>query len=89
LQKKAVEAGMTVSEYLEMLIKGEPPEDEPPPDDEGTTELTTEQEQICDRAEAFAKAKPVKRGFAIKKLSRCHQKAISASGSSDQVSDSS
>jgi hypothetical protein len=70
---------MTTSEYLEMLITGEPPDYEPP-DYEEKTELTTEQEQICDRAEAFAKAKPAKRGFAIKKLSRCHQKAISASG---------
>jgi hypothetical protein len=90
LQKKAAAAGMAISKYLEMLIGGsEPPDDEPPPDDEDTTELTSEQEQICDRAEAFAKAKPAKRGFAIKKLSRCHQKAISASGRSDQVSNSS
>jgi hypothetical protein len=81
---------MAISKYLEMLIGGgEPPDDEPPPDAEETTELTAEQKQICDRAEAFAKAKPAKRGFAIKKLSRCHQKAISASGRSDQVSDSS
>ena len=91
LQKKAVEAGMLVSEYLEMLINDcEPPDDEPPPDDIEGTELTPEKEAICDRAEAFVKkAKPARRGFAIKKLSRCHQKAISASGRSDQVSDSS
>jgi hypothetical protein len=85
LQKKAAAAGMAISKYLEMLIGGgEQPDDEPPPDDEETTELTSEQEQICDRAEAFAKAKPAKRGFAIKKLSRCHQKAISASGRDDE-----
>ena len=80
LQKKAIAAGMAVSKYLEMLIAGgEPPDDEPPPDDEETPELTTEKEEVCDRAEAFVKkAKPAtRRGFAIKKLSRCHQKAIS------------
>jgi hypothetical protein len=91
LQKKAIDAGMTTSEYLEMLITGEPSDDEPPPDDEETTELTTEQKQICDRAEAFIKkAKPAKRGFAVKKLSRCHQKAISSPKvRSDRESDSS
>jgi hypothetical protein len=91
LQKKAAAAGLAISKYLEMLINGEPPDDEPPPDQEETTELTAEEEQICDRAEAFVKkAKPAKeRGFAIKKLSRCHQKAISASGRSDNLSDSS
>ncbi len=91
LQKKAVEAGMTISQYLEMLIGGgEPPDDEPPPpDDEQTTELTAEQKEICDRAEAFVKAETAKREFAGKKLSRFYQKAISASGRSDQVSDSS
>jgi hypothetical protein len=71
LQKKAAAAGMAVCKYLEMLIGGiEPPDDEPP-DYEEATELTAEQEQICDRAEAFVKkAKPAKgRGFAIKKLS--------------------
>jgi len=80
LQKKAAAAGMAISKYLEMLIGGgEPPDDEPPPDDEETAELTTEQKQICDRAEAFIKkAKPAKRGFAIKKLSPCHQKAINS-----------
>jgi hypothetical protein len=91
LQKKAAEAGMAVSKYLEMLINGgEPPDDEPPHDIEGT-ELTPEKEAICDRAEAFIKkAKPARQGFAIKKLSRCHQKAIShLAGRSDQVSDSS
>lgn len=91
LQKKAVAAGMAVSKYLELLIGGgEPPDDELPSDDEETTELTTEKKEICDRAEAFIKkAKPARRGFAIKKLSRCHQKAISHPNRSDQVSDSS
>jgi len=89
LQKKAVEAGLTVSQYLEMLIGGgEPPDDEPPRDDEETTELTTEQKQICDQAEAFIKrAKPAKRGLAIQKLSKSYHDAIS--DRSDQVSDSS
>jgi hypothetical protein len=92
LQKKAAEAGMLVSEYLEALINNcEPPDDEPPSSDEGT-ELTPEKEAICDRAEAFvkkAKSKP-RRGLAIKKLSRCHQKAISRpTGRSDCESDSS
>ncbi len=91
LQKKAVAAGMAISKYLEMLINGEQPDDEPPPDQEETTELTAEEEQICDRAEAFVKkAKPARRGFAIKKLSRCHQKAISNTEvRSDRESDSS
>jgi hypothetical protein len=92
LQKKAVQAGMLVSEYLEKLITNcEPPDDEPPPPDEGT-ELTPEKEAICDRAEAFirkAKKLTTSRGFAIKKPSRCHQKAISGSNRSDKVSDSS
>jgi len=91
LQKKVAAAGMAILKYLEMLIGGgEPPDDEPPPDEE-TTKLTAEQEQICDRAEAFIKkAKPAKRGFAIKKLSRCHQKAISSPEiRSDYESDSS
>jgi hypothetical protein len=90
LQKRAAAAGMAISKYLEMLIGGTEPPDEEPPDEEQTTELTAEQEQICDRAEAFIKkAKPAKRGFAIKKLSRCHQKAIRPANRSDQVSDSS
>jgi hypothetical protein len=91
LQKKAVEAGMTVSQYLEFLIGSdfERPEDEPL--DGEVKELTAEQEQICDRAEAFATAQPAKRrGFAIKKLSRCYQDAIKPTANrSDQVSDSS
>jgi hypothetical protein len=92
LQKKAADAGMAISKYLEMLIGGgEPPDDEPPDNDKYETELTPEKEAICDRAEAFVKqAKPAKRReFAIKKLSRCHQKAIKRANRSDQVSDSS
>ncbi|MEG3845282.1 hypothetical protein QT986_34255, partial [Microcoleus sp. herbarium14] len=87
LQKKAAAAGMAVFKYLEMLIGGsEPPEDEPPEEQE--TELTTEQELICDRAEAFTKAKPAASGFAIKMPSKSHQKAIKPNRS-DKVSDSS
>ena len=91
LQKNAAAAGMAISKYLEMLITGEPPDDEPPPDDDEEAELTPEKEAICDRAEAFVKkAKPARRGFAIKKLSRCHQKAISSPEiRSDRKSDSS
>ena len=71
LQQKASAAGMAVSKYLEMLIGGsEPPDDEPPDDepldDEGT-ELTVEKEEICARAEAFAKAHFVRGGFVIEK----------------------
>jgi hypothetical protein len=91
LQQKAAAAGMAISKYLEMLIGGgEPPDEEPPDNDKYETELTPEKEAICDQAEAFIKkAKPAnRRGFAIKKLSRCYQKAISANRS-DQVSDSS
>lgn len=90
LQKKAAAAGMAVSKYLEMLIGNSEPPDDEPPNDEEETELTPEKREICDRAEAFVKkAKPARRGFAIKKLSRCHQKAISSPNRSDQVSDSS
>ena len=92
LHKKAAAAGMAVSKYLEMLIGStEPPDDEPPDEEEGT-ELTPEKREICDRVEAYIKkaAKPGRRGFAIKKLSRCHQKAISSPEvRSDRESDSS
>ncbi|MEG4225551.1 hypothetical protein QUA35_06610 [Microcoleus sp. N9_B2] len=86
LQQKAAAAGMAVSKYLETLIGGtEPPEEEPPEEEE--TELTAEKEEICDRAEAHAKANPTRRGFA-KKL-KSQQEAITLPGRSDQVSDSS
>ncbi|WP_293356483.1 MULTISPECIES: hypothetical protein [unclassified Microcoleus] len=86
LQQKAAAAGMTVSKYLEMLISGaESPDEEPP---EGT-ELTPEQEEICDRAEAYIKSKSKKRGFAIRVPSKSYQKAIAGKNRSDKVSDSS
>ena len=94
LQQKAAAAGMAISKYLEMLIGGgeppdEPHDDEPPDNDKYETELTPEKEAICDRAEAFVK-KATRQGFAIKKLSRCHQKAISSPEvKSDYESDSS
>jgi hypothetical protein len=91
LQKKAVAAGMAVSKYLEMLIGGcEPPDDEPP-DDEETPELTTEKEDICDRAEAFVRRQQPNRvaGLGRKKLSTCPQKAINLPVRSDCESDSS
>ncbi len=87
LKQKAAAAGMATSKYLEMLIGGELPPDEEPPEEEGT-ELTAEKEEICDRAEAFAKVKPAASGFAIKKLSKSYQKAITPNRS-DKVSDSS
>ncbi|MEG4120353.1 hypothetical protein QUA43_23160, partial [Microcoleus sp. N9_B4] len=89
LEQKAAAAGMAVSAYLEMLIGGiQPPDEEPPDDDEGT-ELTAEKEEICDRAEAFARQSKPKRvaGFGSKKLSTCSQKAIK--NRSDKASDSS
>jgi hypothetical protein len=94
LQQKAAAAGMAISKYLEILIGGgEPPDEEPPDNDKYETELTPEKEAICDRAEAFVKkAKPAtaRRGFAIKKLPRCYQKAISSPEiRSDRESDSS
>ena len=87
LQHKAAAAGMSVSKYLELLIGGEPPDEEPPDDSEGT-KLTPEQEEICDRVEASFKAKSASGGFAIKMPSKCHQKAIKPDRA-DQVSDSS
>jgi hypothetical protein len=87
LQQKAAAAGMAVSKYLEKLISGEPPDDEPPDGEE--TELTAEKEEICDRAEAYVKAQPTRRVFAIKELPKSHQKAIKLPGRSDQASDSS
>jgi len=93
LQKRAAAAGMAISKYLEMLIGGgEPPDEEPPDNDKYETELTLEKEAICDRAEAFVKKTELAkgRGFAIKKLSQCYQKAITMPANrSDQVSDSS
>jgi hypothetical protein len=90
LQKKAIEAGISISKYLEKLISGEPP-DEEPPDDGEPTELTPEQEAILDRAEAFIKkAQPARRGVAITMLSRSYQEAIShPNARSDRESDSS
>lgn len=89
LQQKAAAAGMTVSKYLEMLIGGtEPPDEEPEGEGEGT-ELTPEQEEICDRAEAYIKFKSRKRGFAIKVPSKSYQKAITDKNRSGKVSDSS
>ena len=99
LKKKAIEAGMTISKYIEMLIDGESPDDEPPPpdDDYRETELTVEQEEILDKldaefqknAEAIGKTdKPIAR-IGFKKLSRYYQKAIKPANRSDQASDTS
>ncbi|MEG3841516.1 hypothetical protein QT986_14960, partial [Microcoleus sp. herbarium14] len=88
LQHKAAAAGMAVSKYLEMLIGNTEPPDEEPPDDSEGTKLTPEQEEICDRAEAFAATKPASGGFAIKMPSKSRQKAIKLNRF-DKVSDSS
>lgn len=95
LQKKALEAGLSVSQYLERLINSvavpidgealDTAETEGEPD-----ELPPEKVEICDRAEAFARQSKPKRaaGFGSKKLSTCPQKAIK-SIRSDKASDSS
>ncbi|MCC3406013.1 MAG: hypothetical protein JGK17_10550 [Microcoleus sp. PH2017_10_PVI_O_A] len=89
LQKKAIEAGLTVSQYLEKLISGsgEPPEEQPLEGEGEGTELTPEKEEICDRAEAYIKSKSKKRGFAIRVRSKSYQ--ISDKNRSDTLSDSS
>ena len=99
LKKKATEAGMAISKYLEMLIDGESPDDEPlpPDDDDRETELTVEEEEILDKldaefqknAEAIGKTDKPIAGVGFKKLSRRYQKAIKPANRSDQVSDSS
>lgn len=88
LQEKAVEAGLTVSQYLEKLIGGDDSPADEPPDAYPATELTPEKEEICDRAEVAAKSKPLA-GFGKRKLSKSYQKAINPTIRSDEVSDSS
>jgi len=98
LQKKAAEAGMAISKYLERLINGESPDDEPPPDDDAReTERTVEEEEILDtldaefkkKAEAIGKTdKPIAR-IGFEKLSRYYPKAINPANRSDQASDTS
>lgn len=94
LEQKAAAAGMTVSEYLEMLIGATEP-----PDDEEPTIPTPEQEEILDQldaefqkhatAEAIGKTiKPVA-GFGKNKPSKSYQKAIKAPIRSGDKSDSS
>ena len=86
LKQKAAAAGMAVSKYLELLIGGEPPEEESPNQEEGI-ELTAEKAEICDRLEAsFAKAKPVA-GFG--KKSNTPLNTPFNINRSDKVSDSS
>jgi hypothetical protein len=79
LQKRALAAGMAISKYLEMLINGEPPDDDEPPSSEGV-DLTPEKEAICDRVEAFIKEAELAegRGFASKKLSGYYHDATSS-----------
>ncbi|MEG4572661.1 hypothetical protein QUA56_08145 [Microcoleus sp. N3A4] len=90
LEQKAAAAGLTVSEYLEILIGTEPPDDEEP------TVLTPEQEEILDQldaefqkdatVEAIGKTDKPVAGFGQKKPSKSYQKAINRS---DRASDSS
>src|SRR4028119_345960 len=93
LAKKAATAGLSFSEFLDRIADEYNPQDTQEP-----TVHTPEQQAILDQLDAeFQKSsaveaigktdKPVA-GFAIKKLSGCHQDAISANRS-DQVSDSS
>jgi predicted DNA binding CopG/RHH family protein len=101
LKKKAAEAGMAISKYLEILIDGESPDDEPPPPDDDCpkTELTVEQEEILDKldaefqknaVEAIGKTDKAIARIGCKKLSRYYQKAIKpAANRSDQASDTS
>jgi hypothetical protein len=94
LAKKAAAAGLSFSELLDRIAD----EYKPQEDTEEPTTYTPEQEEILDQLDAeFQKdaaleaigktSKPVAHS-GLKKLSRCHQKAISANRS-DQVSDSS
>jgi hypothetical protein len=94
LAKKAAAAGLSFSELLDRIAD----EYKPQEDTEEPTTHTPEQEEILDQLDAeFQRSgvgaisktdKPVA-GFGIKKLSPCHQKAISHPNRSDQVSDSS
>ena len=95
LAKKAAAAGLSFSELLDRIA-----DEYNPQDIEEPTIHTPEQEEILDQLDAeFQKDavgaigktdKPARRGFAIKKLSRCHQKAINSPEiRSDRESDSS
>lgn len=79
LQKKALAAGLSISNYLEHLISGdELPDGEAPDTSESNNEpgdVPPEKSEICDRAEAFIKSKPLA-GFTIRKPSKSYQKAI-------------
>jgi hypothetical protein len=92
LIKKAAAAGLSFSELLDRIA-----DEYNPQDTEEPTTHTPEQEAILDQLDAeFQKDSAVEAGktdkpvagFAIKKLSKSYQKAISANRS-DQVSDSS
>ena len=96
LAKKAAAAGLSFSELLDRIA-----DEYNPQDTEEPIIHTPEQEEILNQldaefqkdaaVEAISKTdKPARRGFAIKKLSRCHQKAISSPEvRSDRESDSS
>jgi hypothetical protein len=95
LAKKAAAAGLSFSELLDRIA-----DEYNPQDTEVPTIHTPEQEEILDQldaefqkesatTEAIGKTdKPISR-LAIKKPSRCYQKAIRPANRSDQVSDSS
>ena len=96
LAKKAAAAGLSFSELLDRIAD----EYKPQEDTEEPTTHTPEQEEILDQLDAeFQQSgvgaigktdKPIA-GFGLKKLSKSYQKAITASatGRSDEVSDSS
>ena len=94
LAKKAAEAGLSFAELLDRIA-----DEYNPQDTEEQTIHTPEQQEILDQldaefqkdaaVEAIGTDKPVA-GFGQKKLSRCHQKAISSpTGRSECNSDSS
>jgi hypothetical protein len=93
LAKKAAAAGLSFSDLLDRIA-----DEYNPQDTEEPTIHTPEQEEILDQldaefqkdvVEAIGKTDKPVAGFGIKKLSPCHQKAISHPNRSDQVSDSS
>lgn len=97
LAKKAAAAGLSFSELLDRIA-----DEYNPQDTEEATIHTPEQQEILDQLDAEFQKDPVPvkaidktdkpiAGFDPKKLSQCHQNAISASAGSrsDQVSDSS
>ena len=94
LAKKAAEAGLSVSEFLDRMV-----DEYNPRDTEEPTTHTPEQQEILDQLDAeFQQSATVEasgqtKGFTIrkpdKKTSKCHQKAISRANRVGKESDSS